>query len=266
MERGLCGGRSLAEFGFFMKSILVVELSCLAVCYQIVTIVYQAPATISFIIMKNTTQLSEQEVSETISVAEQVLADKTVDKKPKSDAISTILLFAGAIFTAVLLNVFVFQSYEVDGHSMEPTLQHQDRMIIYKLDKSIANIRHKTYLPNRGDIIVFHKPNGSSDQLIKRVIGLPGERVVVKNEKITVYNAQHPEGFNPDDAPYGDILPPTSGNADVTVLPGEVFVSGDNRIPGASLDSRSSLGDVPSKMIVGKLVLRYLPFGNFKPF
>jgi signal peptidase I len=149
---------------------------------------------------------------------------------------------------------------------MEPTLQNKDRMIIYKLERTIANFNKKPYIPNRGDVIVFHKPNGTSDQLIKRVIGLPGERVVVKNEHITVYNTQHPDGFDPDSAPYGDALPPTAGNADVTVQPGEVFVSGDNRVPGASLDSRSSLGNVPSKNIVGKLVLRYLPFGNFKTF
>jgi signal peptidase I len=224
-------------------------------------------ATISCMNPNNSSNENPDQPTSLSSTAEQVLADKSSSSpRDKGDVLSTILLFAGAIFVAVVLNVFVFQSYEVDGHSMEPTLQHKDRMIIFKLDKTIANFGKKTYIPNRGDIIVFHKPNGTSDQLIKRVIGLPGERVVVKNEHITVYNTAHPDGFDPDKAPYGDVLPPTAGNADVTVQAGEVFVSGDNRVPGASLDSRSSLGNVPSKYIVGKLVLRYLPFGNFKTF
>ena len=201
-----------------------------------------------------------------ISPAEEVMAEKPGKDGSLHESISTVLLFVGALFAAVLLNVFVFQSYEVDGSSMEPSLQNKDRLIIYKLEKSWSKVSGKAFLPSRGDIIVFHKPNGSSDQLIKRVIGLPGERVVVKNEKITVYNTAHPDGFDPDDAPYGAILPPTTGNVDVTVGAKEVFVSGDNRIPGASLDSRSTLGDVPTNLIVGKLVLRYLPFGNFKTF
>lgn len=200
------------------------------------------------------------------SPADIALREKPSNQTSKRDIISTILLFAGALLTAVLLNVFVFQSYEVDGQSMQPTLQNRDRLIIYKLGKTIATIKGETFMPTRGDIIVFHKPNGTSDQLIKRVIGLPGDHVIVKNDKITIYNASHPEGFNPDDAPYGGDLSPTYGNVDVKVGEGEVFVCGDNRIPGASLDSRSILGNVPTKLIVGKLVLRYLPFGNYTVF
>lgn len=199
------------------------------------------------------------------SPAEVALSEKS-SKSSVKDVISTVFLFVGALVTAILLNIFVFQSYEVEGQSMEPTLQNQDRLIIYKFGKTLANIEHKTFMPKRGDIIVFHKPNGTSDQLIKRVIGLPGDRVVVKNDKITVYNSEHPNGFNPDDAPYGGDLSPTAGNVDIAVGDGEVFVCGDNRIPGASLDSRSLLGNVPTKLIVGKLTLRYVPFGNYKVF
>lgn len=200
------------------------------------------------------------------SPADSVLAEKPRDNSGRKDLLSTIFLFAGALFTAILLNVFVFQSYEVDGQSMQPTLQNHDRLIIYKFGKTLSKIERKTFMPKRGDIIVFHKPNGTSDQLIKRVIGLPGDHVVVKNDKITIYNSAHPEGFNPDDAPYGGELEPTSGNVDVMVGAGEVFVCGDNRIPGASLDSRSLLGNIDTKLIVGKLVLRYLPVGNYKIF
>jgi signal peptidase I len=205
-------------------------------------------------------------MNENPTPAEVVLSELPPKKNPWKDRLSTLFLFIGAFVTALLINGFVFQSYEVDGQSMEPTLQNNDRLIIYKLQRSISYITRKTYVPNRGDVVVFHKPNGSSDQLIKRVIGLPGDRVVVKNNEITIYNAENPEGFNPDDAPYGLELPETAGNVDVTVGEDEVFVCGDNRIPGASLDSRSVLGNVPAKLIVGKLVLRYLPAGNYKVF
>lgn len=208
----------------------------------------------------------DQQPSQKESASEIALRDKGTGNSSGKDIFSTILLFGGALLTAILLNVFVFQSYEVDGQSMQPTLENRDRLIIYKFGKTLSKIERKTFMPSRGDIIVFHKPNGTSDQLIKRVIGLPGDHVVVKNEKITIYNASHPNGFNPDDAPYGGELSATAGNVDVTVGEGEVFVCGDNRVPGASLDSRSILGNVPTKLIVGKLTLRYMPFGNYKIF
>ncbi len=113
---------------------------------------------------------------------------------------------------------------------------------------------------------MFHKPDGSEEQLIKRVIGLPGDRVVVSDGTITVFNKSDPDGFQPDDAPYGKNLPETAGNVDVSVGEGEIFVSGDNRIPGASLDSRSSLGNIDLGLVVGKLVLRLFPFQSFETF
>jgi signal peptidase I len=183
-------------------------------------------------------------------------------KKPSlfKSFLSTTLLIVGALLFALFLNQFVFQSYEVDGSSMEPTLQNGDRLIVWKLPRSWSRVTGNAYQPSRGDIVVFHKPDGSDEQLIKRVIGLPGERVVVKDEKITVYNSEFPNGFNPDDADYGKKLEPTYGNADVIVGKNEIFVSGDNRVPGASLDSRSSLGNVPLENIVGTLAVRIYPF------
>lgn len=181
---------------------------------------------------------------------------------------SNFILIIGAFIFALAINKFAFQSYEVDGNSMFPTLHNSDRLIIWKLPKTMASIGKKDYVPKRGDIIVFHKPDGSNEQLIKRVVGLPGERVVVKDGKITVYNKSNPNGFQPDDAPYGKNLEKTSGYVDSKdVGEGEIFVVGDNRIEGASLDSRSNiLGNVPLDMVVGKLVLRLYPFNDIKYF
>lgn len=179
---------------------------------------------------------------------------------------STFILIGGALFFAILINQFIFQSYQVDGSSMEPSLHNSDRLIIWKLPHTWSRITNHQFTPRRGDIIVFHKPDGSDEQLIKRVIGLPGDRVTVSEGVMTVFNKDNPSGFRPDDAPYGKDLQLTAGNVDVQVNAGEIFVSGDNRVPGASLDSRSSLGNIDLNLVVGKLVLRLYPFQSFETF
>lgn len=189
-----------------------------------------------------------------------------VDREKITSVISTILIIIAAPVIALMINAFIFQSYEVDGSSMEPTLQNTNRLIVDKIPKTWARIRGKEYLPNRHDIIIFKKPFNEEEQLIKRVIGLPGDRVVVKDGSITIYNSQHPDGFNPDVGEYAEKLSATDGTVDVTVKDGEVFVCGDNRIPGASLDSRSALGNIPLDHIVGKLVLRLLPLSELQTF
>jgi len=184
--------------------------------------------------------------------------------------LSTVAIIIAAPLVALVLINFVFQSYEVDGESMETTLQNQDRLIVWKVPKTIADIKHKSYIPGRGDIIVFTKHGlyengkGGDKQLIKRVIGLPGDRVVVKDGNITIYNQENPQGFNPDEAAnHGANANFTIGNTDVTVGEDEVFVSGDNR--SNSLDSRS-FGPIPTKDIIGKLELRVFPFNKFDSY
>lgn len=196
-----------------------------------------------------------------------VSSDPSGKREGLKSIISTVLLFVLAPLFALFMIVFVFQSYVVDGSSMEPTLQNGNRVFILKLPKSVASLQNKVFVPTRGEIIVFKKPSDPGVQLIKRVIGLPGERVVVKDNKITVYNADFPEGFNPDTAGgYGSTLAPTGGETDVIVGKGELFVSGDNREPGGSLDSRTGLGLVPTENIVGRLWIRYFPLSEFKTF
>lgn len=185
--------------------------------------------------------------------------------------ISTLLIFIAAPVIAVLLTAFVFQSYEVDGPSMQNTLQNRDRLIVWKFSKTISKLTNNDYIPKRDDVIIFVKKDmfedgtGSEKQLIKRVIGLPGERVVVADDRITVYNKEHPDGFNPDlNHKYsGFIVKPTPGNIDLVLKEGQVFVSGDNRTN--SLDSRF-FGPVSADDIVGKMVLRIYPFNSFESF
>ncbi len=170
-----------------------------------------------------------------------------------------------------MLTAFVFQSYEVDGPSMETTLQNRDRLIVWKVPRTLARITNRAYIPHRDDVIVFVKHGlyeaGSEQekQLIKRVIGLPGDRVVVQDGHIKVYNSEHPDGYNPDlDHDFSqNISSITTGNVDMVVPEGQVFVCGDNRTN--SLDSRS-FGTISSKDIVGKLTIRIFPINNFKSF
>lgn len=188
------------------------------------------------------------------------------------DVLSIIFVLAAAIVLALGLIAFVFQSYQVDGPSMENTLQNNDRLIVWKVPRTWARITNSQYVPGRGDIIIFTESNlsqfGQSDvkQLVKRVIGLPGDRVVVKDGVITIYDAEHPDGFQPDKAlAYGKEhpLPYTSGDIDITLKSNQIFVCGDNRMD--SLDSRA-FGPVSTSDIVGKLVLRVYPFSTFETF
>lgn len=179
-----------------------------------------------------------------------------------------ILILAPLI--AVFLTFFVFQSYVVDGPSMENTLHHQDRLIVWKAPKTFARITNNDFIPARYSIIVFEEKGATSisgideKQLVKRVVGLPGDRVVIKDGTLIIYNNDHTDGFYPDrdlqgSAPLGS----TDGNIDYTVKPGEVYVLGDNR--GNSLDSRA-FGAISSEDIIGTLAVRIYPFDKVQRF
>lgn len=185
--------------------------------------------------------------------------------------ITTLVIIVMAPLIALFLTAFVFQSYEVDGASMETTLQNQDRLIVLKVPKTWSKITKHAYIPNRGDVIIFDRNDvtefdGSTQkrQLVKRVIGLPGERVVVKDGEMKVFNKENPEGFSPDKTlPYGKLIGSTSGDVDVVVPENHLFVSGDNR--DNSLDSRI-FGPISTDDVVGKLGARIFPFNKFKLF
>jgi signal peptidase I len=186
-------------------------------------------------------------------------------------ALSTIAILIAAPLIALFLTAFVFQSYEVDGPSMETTLQNRDRLIVWKVPRTISRIIKKDYAPARGDVVVFVKHglyeegSNAEKQLIKRVVGIPGDRVVVQDNQITIYNSEHPNGYNPDlgEDFSSTIIQPTTGDDEVTVGKNEVYVVGDNR--GNSLDSRS-FGVVSTHDIVGRMVLRIYPIGSLKSF
>jgi signal peptidase I len=186
------------------------------------------------------------------------------------DAINIVVFVVLVVLGAVFINTFVFRSFSVTGPSMEKTLYTDDRLIVNKLPVTWEHLIGKQYVPKRGEIIVFENPfyqPGRQDEfIVKRVIGLPGERVTVKDGVVTVYNNEHPQGFQPDKDFGGEPGSPTSGDADRKVPAGELFVSGDHREGNFSLDSRNGLGTIPLYDVVGPVGVRIYPFNKIRFF
>lgn len=188
--------------------------------------------------------------------------------------ISTVLFMVGVIVLATLINTFIFQSYYVRGSSMQPTLHNDDRLVVGKTASILADLRGETYTPKRGDIVILaslvalsNNIEGSESRIVKRAVGLPGERVLIDNGTVTVYNDQHPKGFAVDETLGLASLPPTFSPAVIDVRLGadEIFVLGDNRDQGGSLDSRV-FGPVKLTQVKGTLWLRILPLSDAKAF
>ena len=186
------------------------------------------------------------------------------------DAFNIIIFIVCVLVGTLLINTYVFRSFNVLGPSMETTLYTGDRLIVNRIPVTIAQLENKPYIPDRGQIIVFKNPQynaGTGEEyIVKRVIAFPGERVTVKDGILTVYNSSNPNGFHPDDANHGEPGSPTSGDVDTTVTDGTLFVAGDHRQGDFSYDSRSGLGLIPYYDIVGPVGLRIYPLNKIRTF
>jgi len=158
-----------------------------------------------------------------------------------------------AISLAIILPVryYLIQPFYVKGASMEPNFYDHEYLIIDELS-------YRFTPPERGQVVVFRYPHNPQEYFIKRVIGLPGETVQIKDGNIWIFNADFPNGFVITE----DYLPDdlvTYGQSDEKVAVGqdEYFVLGDNR--NASKDSRN-FGPVSKNFITGKVLLRGWPF------
>lgn len=168
----------------------------------------------------------------------------------KENFLKEVLTF-GAIALAVVLPIrlFIAQPFVVSGSSMDPTFHDAEYLIVDELSYYINE-------PKRGDVVVFHYPKEPKKYFIKRIIGLPGETVHVRQEYVSVTKADGTEMRL--DEPYLVNLG-NGGDEDVTVSAGEYFVMGDNR--PASSDSRT-WGLLPEENIAGRAFLRLLPLSR----
>lgn len=189
------------------------------------------------------------------------------------DVASLVLFVICVVIGTLLINTFIFRSYNVVGPSMESTLFTGDRLVVNRVAVTISSIKGETYVPDRGDVIVFKNPRfslGMEDEyIVKRVIGLPGERVTLQNGHYVVYNDANPDGFDPDEFNNGEPGSPTSGTADKVVPAGEIFVSGDHREGNYSFDSRNGsegMGTIPLYDVIGPVAMRIFPFTAIRTF
>ncbi len=159
-----------------------------------------------------------------------------------------------ALLVAFGMRTFVVQTFWIPSGSMEPTLNVNDRVIVDKLSYHLHAV-------HRGDIIVFGKPPGEVlgpgiNDLVKRVIGLPGETISGENDQVYINGKPLAEPWLPKGVVTGEFPP-------VHIPQGYYFVMGDNR--GDSTDSRV-FGPIAGSLIVGRVVLRIWPLSHITIF
>ncbi len=166
-----------------------------------------------------------------------------------------------AVVIAFFIRTFVIQAFKIPSGSMKPTLQIGDHILVTKFIYGVKiPVIRKTIIPvsdpKRGDIVVFIYPEDRSKDFIKRVIGLPGDTIEIRNKKIYLnglpFNDHH--GVYTDDMIIPGAAQPRDNFGPVTVPPGSYFVMGDNR--DQSYDSRF-WGFVDQRDILGKALIIY---------
>lgn len=162
-----------------------------------------------------------------------------------------IIVIAAVI--VIPIRYFLFQPFFVRGQSMDPNFENGDYLIV-------DEITYRFKVPQRGEVIVFKSPQDSAQRFIKRIIGLPGETVEVKNGKVIIHTKGDLQVL--DESNYlSDLL--TGGDMQITLAEDEYFVLGDNR--PFSFDSRR-FGVLPEENIIGRVILRAWPFADMTKF
>ncbi|MEA3344316.1 MAG: signal peptidase I [Patescibacteria group bacterium] len=164
-----------------------------------------------------------------------------------------------ALAIVMPIRYFLFQPFLVKGESMAPNFGDGDYLIVDELSYRFRN-------PERGEIIIFNYTENSiqgivKNRLIKRVIGLPGETIEIKEGKVSIYKDNEKQVL--DESDYISFLLKTSGNILITLNEDEYFVLGDNR--SFSKDSRV-FGVVNEEEIIGKVFVRAWPLNDIEKF
>lgn len=154
-----------------------------------------------------------------------------------------------ALLIVIPIRIFVAQPFVVSGESMYPTFHNGEYLIVDELSYNIGN-------PVRGDVVIFRYPNDQKRFFIKRIIGLPNEKLIINENQVKIINENNPDGFIIEE-PY--IVENFSGTGEYKTGDNEYFVMGDNR--NRSSDSRF-WGVLPEKLLIGRAYLRLLPIKN----
>ncbi len=184
--------------------------------------------------------------------------DKEKAKSKVQEYIEAIII---AILIAVVIRTLVIQAYKIPSRSMVPTLQVGDHLLVNKFIYGVKiPIIRKVLIPitdpKRGDIIVFIYPNDRTKDYIKRVIGIGGDKIEIKNKNMFINDKPYKDGFGiySDNVIYPAVVQPRDNFGPVVVPQGSLFVMGDNR--DESADSRF-WGFVDLKDVEGKALIIY---------
>jgi len=187
--------------------------------------------------------------------------EKRKDRTSKSKVQEYIEAIIIAILIAVVIRTFVVQAYKIPSRSMVPTLLVGDHLLVNKFIYGVKIPVIRRLLipvtdPKRGDIIVFIYPNDRTKDYIKRVIGVAGDKIEIKNKNIFINDRPYKDSFGiySDNMIYPVIIQPRDNFGPVTVPAGSLFVMGDNR--DESADSRF-WGFVDLKDVEGKALIIY---------
>lgn len=156
-----------------------------------------------------------------------------------------------ALLIVIPIRMFVAQPFIVSGASMEDTFHNNEYLIVDQLSYHLDD-------PARGDVAIFRYPVDPSKFFIKRVIGIPGDTVIIDGNEVTIKNETNPDGFVLDE-PYVDTMTP-NGYHEETLGDGEYYVLGDNR--DHSSDSRV-WSILPEEYIMGRALVRLFPPSEF---
>jgi signal peptidase I len=151
------------------------------------------------------------------------------------------------------IRLFIAEPFIVNGASMEPTFETGDYLIVDR-------ISYQFEAPKRGEVVIFRYPRNPDKYFIKRIVGLPGETIILEGDKTTIKNTEHPEGFTLDET---FIVDRGVNHTERTLAADEYFVMGDNRTE--SSDSRS-WGPLQKSYLIGRAYLRLFPPVQFGVF
>ena len=163
------------------------------------------------------------------------------------------IFFIAFVLVWLIIRPFIAEPFVVSGSSMVPTFHNREYLIVQKLSYRFSE-------PERGDVIVFKYPIDPEQYFIKRIVGVPGDRVIVSQGRVTIKNVDHPNGLLLDEQYLPNQNVTLGRSEEVELAANQYYVLGDNRLQ--SSDSRV-WGPLPKANIIGKVWLRVLPLRLF---